>query len=88
MIFKVIHHVYPGRPGTSLLADKINGNRSYMVDVKKPMGTFYIIDGEKVSIQYKGQIKSCARCHQLENECPGKAIARECTADHVLLSPI
>ena len=83
---KVIHHVYPGKPGSSLLAGKVNGNRSYMVDIKKPMGSFHIIDGEKVSIRYRGRIKSCARCHKLENDCPGKAVARECTAEQVLLS--
>ena len=57
-----------------------------MVEVTKHMGSFHIIDGEKVSVRYRGQIKSCARCHQPENECPGKGVARECTADRVLLS--
>ena len=74
---RVIHHVYPGRPGSSLLAGKSNGNRSYMVEISKPMGTFHIIDGEKVSIRYRGQRKSCARCHEQETECPGKAVAKE-----------
>ena len=81
-----IHHVYPGRPGTSLLAGKLNGNRSYMVDISKHMGSFHIIDGEKVSIRYRGQTRTCARCHQLETQCPGKAIAKECTAQRLLLS--
>ena len=83
---QVIHHVYPGRPGSSLLAGKLNGSRSYMVEITKSMGSFHIIDGEKVSIKYRGQIKSCARCHQLESQCPGKAIASECDAERVLLS--
>ena len=83
---KIIHHVYPGRPESSLLAGKCNGNRSYMVQIKKPMGTFHIINGEKVSVKYRGQIKSCARCHQLETDCPGKAIAKECSSERVLLS--
>jgi hypothetical protein len=34
---KVIHHVFPGEPGSSLLAGKLNGNRSYMVELKVPM---------------------------------------------------
>ena len=48
---QVIHHVYPGRPGSSLLAGKLNGSRSYMVEITKSMGSFHIIDGEKVSIK-------------------------------------
>ena len=81
-----IHHVYPGRPGTSLLAGKLNGNRSYMVEISKHMGSYHIIDGEKVSIRYRGQTRTCARCHQFETQCPGKAVAKECTAQRVLLS--
>ena len=57
-----------------------------MVNLVMPMGTFHIIDGEKVSVRYRGQVKSCARCHQPENYCPGKAMARECNAERVLLS--
>ena len=54
---QVVHHVYPGKPGSSMLAGKLNGNRSYMVEVTKHMGSFHIIDGEKVSVRYRGQIK-------------------------------
>ena len=82
----VVHHVFPGKPGTSLLAGKLNGNRSYMVDITKHMGSFHIIDGEKVSVKYRGQIRSCARCHQQETNCPGKGVARDCTSERVLLS--
>ena len=52
---KVIHHVYPGAAGSSLCAGKFNGNRTYMVEITKPMGSFHIIDGEKVSVRYRGQ---------------------------------
>ena len=55
-------------------------------EVKKPMGSFHIIDGEKVSIRYRSQIKSCARCHKSETRCPGKAVASQCSDDRVLLS--
>ena len=50
------------------------------------MGSFHIIDGEKVSIKYSGQEWSCARCHKFKRECPGLAIARDCTDERVLLS--
>ena len=36
--------------------------------------------------KYRGQDKTCARCHKTESVCPGKAMARDCTSDRVLLS--
>ena len=83
---RVIHHVYPGAPGSSLCAGKLNGNRTYMMEVTKAMGSYHIIDGEKVSLKYRGQSKTCARCHETENICPGKAVAKNCVSDRVLLS--
>ena len=83
---KVVHHVFPGAPGSTLCAGKLNGNRSYVMDIKIPLGSYHIIDGEKVTIRYPGQEWSCARCHQLKHSCPGFAIARNCTAERVLLS--
>ena len=83
---KVVHHVYPGLPGSSILAGKLNGDRSYMVEVMKPMGSFHIIEGQKVFIRYRGQLKSCARCHKIMLDCPGKGVAKDCTGDRVLLS--
>ena len=83
---KVIHHVFPGAQGSSLCAGKLNGNRSYVMDIKVPMGSYHILDGEKVTIRYPGQEWSCARCHQYKGSCPGSAVARECTAERVLLS--
>ena len=65
---KVIHHVFPGEAGSSLLAGKLNGNRSYMVELNKPMGSYHIIDGVKVSVRYRGQTRTCARCHKFESE--------------------
>ena len=82
----IVYGVYPGEPGSSLLAGKQNGARSYMMEVKRNMGTYHIIDGEKVTIKYRGQIKSCAKCHQSQFNCPGKGLAKDCSADRVLLS--
>ena len=81
-----MYGVYPGVPGSSLIAGKRNGNRSYMVEVKKNLGTYHIIDGEKVTIKYRGQIKTCAKCHQSQLNCPGKGLARDCSAERILLS--
>ena len=83
---RVIHHVFPGTPGSTLCAGKFNGNRSYLMKIKESMGNYHIIDGEKVTIRYPGQEWSCARCHQVKRACPGQAIARNCTAERVLLS--
>ena len=82
----VVYGVYPGVPGSSIIAGKYNGNRSYMVEVKRNRGTYHIIDGEKVTIKYRGQIKTCAKCHQSQHTCPGKGLARDCSAERVLLS--
>ena len=50
------------------------------------MGSYHIIAGQKVSVRYRGQDKTCARCHKTESNCPGKAVAKDCTSDRVLLS--
>ena len=50
------------------------------------MASYHIIDGEKVSVRYSGQEWTCARCHQYKRNCPGAAVARDCTADRKLLS--
>ena len=57
-----------------------------MVEVSKPMGSYHIIDGEKVSVKYRGQARTCARCHLTESVCPGRAIAKDCNSERVLLS--
>ena len=58
----VTYSTYPGAPGSSLLAGKRNGNRSYAMEVNKNIGSVHIIDGEKVSIKYQGQIKTYNKC--------------------------
>ena len=60
---------------------KFNGERKYQVDFseqKLSMGTFHIIDGERVKVFYRGNKKTCARCHQAGQECPGGGSAKEC----------
>ena len=68
---------------TSLLAGKRNGNRIYTMEVRKNLGSVHIIDGERVSIRYRGQRRTCNRCHKESHECPGKALAKDCTAPRV-----
>ena len=61
----VVYGVYPGAPGSTMLAGKHNGNRSYMVEVKRNLGNYHIIDGEKVTVRYRGQNKTCGRQGQI-----------------------
>ena len=82
----VKYGVYGGDSSSSILAGKRNGDRIYTMQVFKNIGSTHIIDGERVSVRYPGQMKTCNRCHQPGSICPGKGIARECTAPKVLLS--
>ena len=74
------------------LKGKYNGQRKYQVDFSKgsrQMGTYHLIDGCKVRVFYRGNKKTCGRCHKQANECPGNAIARNCSiggGSHVFLS--
>ena len=38
----------------------------------------HLIDGCKVGVYYRGNRKTCGRCHQLAEDCPGDAIAKNC----------
>ena len=71
----VTYAVYPGAPGSSLLAGKRNGNRIYSMIVSRNIGSVHIIDGERVSIRYSGQRRTCNRCHQEGSKCPGMELA-------------
>ena len=45
------------------------------------MGTYHLIDGNKVRVYYRGNKKSCGRCHKTATDCPGNAIAKDCGAN-------
>ena len=65
-------------------AGKYNGDRKYSVDFTQKgtnMGTFHIIDGDRVKIFYNGNKKTCARCHQTAETCKGEAVASDCEAN-------
>ena len=82
----VVYGVFQGVPGSSLLAGKRNGTRIYTMEVLKNIGSTHIIDGERVSIRYPGQMRTCNKCHKTANICPGKGIAKSCSSEKVLLS--
>ena len=59
-----------------------NGNRKYLVDFSKGInaGSYHLLDGAKILISYSGQQKTCGRCHQVSNKCPGGGFAQTCEA--------
>ena len=73
---KVIYEVAADGPFKGLK----NGNRKYKVDFSKGinLGTFHILDGAKIEARYPGQRRTCGRCQQTSNTCPGGGIAKAC----------
>ena len=60
---------------------KFNGERKYQVDFTNStttMGTYHFLDGAKVRVFYKGNEKTCGRCHKPARSCIGAGIARDC----------
>ena len=59
-----------------------NGDRSYKIEVspKNNIGTYHVIDGQRVTLRYPGQQQTCARCFQTAQVCPGRGMARKCEA--------
>ena len=57
-----------------------NGDRQYLVDFTggRNMGSFHILDGSRIRVNYSGQKKICGRCYSTASSCPGDAIARSC----------
>ena len=42
------------------------------------IGSYHVIDCQKVSLRYSGQQQTCGRCHQTPQKCLGKGIAKKC----------
>ena len=42
------------------------------------MGTYHFLDGERIRVYFRGNVKSCGRCHQTSQQCPGHGIAKDC----------
>ena len=74
------HKVIYDREREGPLAGIKNGDRRVMVDFTgaKGMGTYHLMDGEAVTVNYSGQRRTCGRCHQDSRSCPGGGWARRC----------
>ena len=57
-----------------------NGDRSFKIEIKPGVniGSFHVIDGQKVSLRYSGQQQTCGRCHETPRKCKGGGIAKKC----------
>lgn len=75
---KVVHAIY----GEGPLKGLKNGDRSFKIELKPGcnIGSYHILDGQKVTVKYSGQQQTCARCHEVASNCPGGGIARRCDA--------
>ena len=77
-------NVIYARHGEGPFKGKVNGDRRYQVDFSTAtttMGTYHYLDGERVRVYYRGNTKTCGRCHQGPGQCLGGGIARECQAE-------
>ena len=57
-----------------------NGDRMFKLELKPGyyLGTYHIIDGNRVTAKYRGQQPTCARCFGTAQSCPGNGIAKRC----------
>ena len=77
----VTNDVIYGKFGSGPFQGKLNGTRKYRVDFtqsKTPMGTFHILDGNKVKIFFRGNRSTCGWCQADITKCPGGAKAKAC----------
>ena len=76
---KVIYGVFGDGP----LKGMRNVDRSYKVEIKPltNLGTYHVVDGQKVTARYPGQQQTCARCFGTPSTCPGKGMAKKCEGE-------
>ena len=75
---KVIYSVFTEGP----LKGIKNGDRNYKIELmpNTNIGSYHVIDGQKVTVRYAGQQQTCARCLKSARECKGSGVARRCEA--------
>ena len=57
-----------------------NGDRMYKLELSPNsyLGTYHVIDGQRVTAKYPGQQQTCARCFGTPLTCPGNGVAKKC----------
>ena len=76
----VSNNVIYGKDKQGPFKGLLNGERKYLVnmdDVVCGMGTYHYLGDSKVKILYKGNSRTCGRCHEEPQRCPGKGLAQE-----------
>ena len=75
---KVVYGIFRDGPLKGLK----NGDRNYRMEIKPGtnLGSYHILDGQKVTIRYPGQQQTCGRCLRIATECSGRGIAKKCEA--------
>ena len=76
----VTNKVVYGTHGEGPLKGFKNGDRSYKIEIRNNIGSYHAIDGQKVTLFYPGQQKTCARCHETARKCKGGGLAKRCEA--------
>ena len=76
---KVVHGVFS--EGT--LKGMKNGDRAYKLEAKQGenIGSYHIIDYQKLSLSYAGQQQTCGRCLETSQKCRGRGVAKKCEAE-------
>ena len=76
---KVVYGVFNDGP----LKGIKNGDRAYKIEVKpgENIGSYHVLEGQKVSLKYPGQQQTCGRCHKTPKHCKGGGIAKKCQAE-------
>ena len=76
---KVVYGMYNDGP----LKGFKNGDRSYKMELKPGdnIGSFHVIETQKVTVRYNGQLQTCGRCHRTPKQCRGGGIAKRCQAE-------
>ena len=80
----VTQEVIYGKHGEGPLQGVFNGDRKYNVEFSesaKPMGTYHYLDGSKIRIFYRGNTKTCGRCHKVSSNCLGSGYAKDCQSN-------
>ena len=63
---------------------KYNGERKYSVNFTNGnMGTYHFLDGAKVKIFYRGNIRTCGRCHSSSYHCQSACGPKVFLMDHM-----
>ena len=73
---KVVYGIYAEGPLKGLR----NGDRSFKMELNPNtnLGSYHVLDGQRVTARYSGQIQTCARCLQSARTCKGNGLAKKC----------